>query len=77
MQAAEAGGAAGDAEEAVGPADADRRLLALGVGAVEVEEGSEAEAFLELDLVLGPEGGGRFPPRISLCSYPMLCIPSN
>ena len=52
-QAAEAVRAAGGAGEAAGPADADERVLALRFGAVAIKEGGEAEAFLELDLVLG------------------------
>ena len=47
--------AAGRAAESVGPAHLEERLLALGFGAVEGEEGGKAEAFLELDLVLGHE----------------------
>ena len=57
-QTAAAAGDAGGAVEAAGPADATQRGLAPGFGAAAVEEGREAEAFLELDLVLGPEGAG-------------------
>ena len=69
VQAAEARGTTDGAVEAVGSADADQCLLALGFGAVAVEEGLEAEAFLKLDLVLGYEvAGGSLQILINIAS---------
>ena len=56
-EAAEAGAAAAGAVEAVGPAGGEEGLLALRLGAVVLEELGQAEAFLELDFVLGHRRG--------------------
>ena len=56
-EAAEAGAAAAGAVEAVGPAGGEEGLLALRLGAVVLEELGQAEAFLELDFVLGHSRG--------------------